>query len=333
MSKPRRSWLTSWRPSWLPSWTSLLAWKLGAAAGVMLGAATLAFAALSLTGGDTALAILGGEDAQPTPQALARVRVDYGLDQPLPVQYARYIARVAHGDLGVSYRLGTPVTTLIGQQLGYTVTLALCAGVAGVSLAVVLATLTAGRRRGRLRSAASGAELVFVSMPSFVLGLLLMLLFSFRLHWFPASGANGWRALVLPTLTLALPLAPWLAQVLRQELDDILEQPFIAMARARGMSEAAVRLRHALRHALVPLATLSGFILGSLLAGSAVVETLFARPGIGRLMVEATSAKDIPLVLGITLLSALLFAVVHILVDGSYALIDPRLRQSSRSRF
>jgi peptide/nickel transport system permease protein len=307
--------------------------KLAGAAGVMLGAATLAFAAISLTGGDTALAILGGEDAQPTPEALARVRADFGLDQPLPLQYAHYIGRVLRGDLGVSYRLNAPVAGLIGQQLGYTVTLALSAAAVALLLAVPVATLTAGRGgwqgrgRGRARATASGVELVLASAPSFVLGLLLLLLFAFRLHWFPASGSEGWRALALPALTLALPLTPLLAQVLRQELDDILEQPFIAMARARGMSEAGVRLRHALRHALVPLVTLSGFILGTLLAGTAVVETLFARRGIGRLMVDATAGKDIPLVLGITLLSALLYAIVHMLVDASYVLIDPRLRR------
>lgn len=303
--------------------------KLLGAVGVMLGAATLAFAAVSLTGGDTALAILGGEDAQPTPQAMARVRIDYGLDQPLAVRYAMYMGRVLQGDLGMSYRLNAPVGALIRQQLGYTVTLSLSAAAIALLLAVPLATATAGRRRSPLRAVASGAELVAASMPTFVLGLLLLLLFSFRLHWFPASGSDGWRALVLPALTLALPLTPWLAQVLRQELDEILEQPFIAMARARGMSEAGVRLRHALRHALTSLVTLSGFILGTLLAGTAVVETLFARRGIGRLMVDATAGKDIPLVLGITLLSALLYAVVHILVDASYVLIDPRLRHPS----
>lgn len=315
------------------NWLRTLLVKLLGALGVMLGAASLAFAAISLTGGDTALAILGGEEAQPSPQAIAQVRIDYGLDQPLPVQYLRYVGRLLHGDLGTSYRLNTPVTELIWQQLGYTVSLSLAAAGVSVLLAVVLATLTAGRgrRRNRLRQTVSGIELILTSAPGFVLGLLLLLLFAFRLRWLPASGSDGWRALVLPTLTLALPITPWLAQILRQELDDILEQPFIAMARARGMSEAAVRLRHALRHALVSLVTLSGFVLGTLLAGTAVVETLFARRGIGRLMVEATAGKDIPLVLGITLLSAFLYAVVHILVDASYVLIDPRLRRPNTS--
>jgi peptide/nickel transport system permease protein len=300
--------------------------KLAGTAGVMLGAATLAFAAVSLTGGDTALAILGGERAQPTAEMLARVRLDYGLDDPLPLQYAHYLKRVLQGDLSVSYRLNAPVVSLIRQQLGDTAALALSSGAVALLVAIVLACVTAGRGRGRVRSVASGAELVLSSMPSFVLGLLLLLLFSFRLHWFPAAGSEGWRTLVLPSLTLALVMVPWLTQVLRQDLDDVLEQPFIAMARARGMSEAGVRLRHALRHALVPLVTMSGFILGTLLAGAAVVETLFARRGIGRLLVEATGSKDIPLVMGITLLSALLYSIVHLLVDASYPLIDPRLR-------
>jgi peptide/nickel transport system permease protein len=148
---------------------------------------------------------------------------------------------------------------------------------------------------------------------------------AFHLHLFPPSGAEGWKSIVLPTLTLALPIAAMLSQVLRQELEEVLEQPFIVMARARGMSEAGVRLRHALRHALVPLVTLSGFMFGSLVSATVIVETVFARPGVGELIAYATTNKDVPLVLGITLLAAVVYVAINLLVDLLNAIIDPRI--------
>ncbi|MFC7289705.1 ABC transporter permease [Herminiimonas glaciei] len=300
-------------------------WRLLAGLGVLWGAATLTFIAINITAGDTALAIVGGPDAMPTAEVLAQVRKEYGLDDPLLTQYGNYIARLAKGDLGESYRLRIPVLKAVTQQLGATVQLALSAGVLSIVLSVVIALLTA-RRAPWIRSIVSGAELTITSAPSFVIGILLLLLFSFYFHWFPASGSQGWRALVLPTIALALPVAGVLTQVLRQALEDVLEQPFILTARARGMSDAGVRLRHALRHALVPLVTLSGFVFASLLGGAVVVEMLFARQGVGRLMLDAANTKDVPIVLGITLLAAFIYVIVNIVVDILYGLIDPRVR-------
>ncbi|MFC5694765.1 ABC transporter permease [Pseudomonas sp. GCM10022186] len=301
-----------------------LLWRLLAGVGVLWGAATLTFVTLNATGGDTALAILGGPEALPTEEVLARVRSEYGLDQPLLVQYGQYLGRLAQGDLGESYRLRIPVTRAIAQQVGATALLAGTALVVAVFLSIGVAVTTARRSRW-LTSLASGGELVLSSMPSFVLGILLLLLFSFRFPIFPAAGSQGWESLVLPTLTLALPVAAILTQVLRQELEDILEQPFIVMARARGLSEAGVRLGHALRHALIPLVTLSGFIFATLLGGAVITETLFARQGVGRLMIEATTNKDVPLVIGITLLAALIYVVINLLVDLLNGLVDPRV--------
>ena len=178
------------------------------------------------------------------------------------------------------------------------------------------------------RGLASGGELLLSSMPSFVLGILLLLVFSFQLHWLPPTGSRGWKSLVLPILTLALPVAAVLAQVLRQELEEILEQPFIAMARARGLSEAGVRLGHALRHALTPLITLSGFVFAALLGGAVITENLFARQGIGRLMLNAVNDKDVPVVLGITLLAAAIYVLVNLAVDLLNALVDPRVSEA-----
>lgn len=300
-----------------------LAWRLLAGIGVLWGAATLTFLAINLSAGDPALAILGGPDAMPSAELIAQVRAEYGLDQPLWVQYGQYLARLAQGDLGESYRLRIPVLQVIGSQLGATVQLSLAAAALSIILAVTCAVLTANRPRW-VRSLVSGSELVLSSAPSFVIGIVLLLLFSFGWHLLPPSGSNSWQALILPSLALALPIAAVLTQVLRQELEDILEQPFIAMARARGMSETGVRLKHALRHALVPLVTLSGFVFASLLGGAVIIEMLFARQGIGRLMLDAAVTKDMPLLLGITLLAAAIYVVVNFLVDLINHWFDPR---------
>lgn len=297
--------------------------RLAAGVGVLWGAATLTFIAMNATGGDMAIAILGGPEALPTAAAIARVRQDYGLDQPLPIQYLEYLGRLARGDLGESYRLRIPVAKAIAEQVAPTLILAFWAALLALVLATAAAVATAKRPRP-IRSAASTTELVVSSMPAFAIGILLLLAFSFRLHLFPVGGDQGWRSLVLPVVTLALPIAAVLAQVLRQSLEEILEQPFILMARARGMSDAAVRLGHALRHACVPLITLSGVIFAKLLGGAVITETLFARPGIGRLMVDATTNSDVPVVVGVTLFAALLYVVINLVVDVLNALVDPR---------
>ena len=293
--------------------------------GVLWGAATLTFLAVNLSAGDPAMAILGGPGAMPSAELIAKVRAEYGLDQPLIVQYGQYLGRLAQGDLGDSYNLRKPVGQVIASKLGATAQLSLSAAALAVLLAVVVAVLSANRAPW-IRSLVSGTELVLSSAPSFVIGLILLLVFAFGWHLLPPSGSNGWRALILPSVALALPVAAVLSQVLRQSLEDILEQPFIAMARARGMSETGVRLKHALRHALVPLVTLSGFVFASLLGGAVVIELLFSRQGIGRLMLDAAVSKDVPLLLGITLLAAAIYVVVNFLVDLINHLVDPRAK-------
>lgn len=293
--------------------------------GVLWGAATLTFLAINLSSGDPAMAILGGPGANPSAELIAQVRAEYGLDQPLIVQYGQYLGRLAQGDLGDSYNLRRPVGQVISGQLGATVQLSLSAAALAVLLAVVVAVLSANRAPW-VRSLVSGTELVLSSAPSFVIGLGLLLVFAFGWHLLPPSGSNSWQALILPSVALALPVAAVLSQVLRQELEDTLEQPFIAMARARGLSETGVRLKHALRHALVPLVTLSGFVFASLLGGAVVIELLFSRQGIGRLMLDAANTKDVPLLLGITLLAAAIYVVVNFLVDLINHLVDPRAK-------
>jgi peptide/nickel transport system permease protein len=298
------------------------------AAGVLWGAATLTFLALVLIPGDIAYAIVGGPDSNPSPEVLAEVRREYGLDRPVWEQYGAYLLRLLTGDLGTSYRFHAPVGQLIGEQVGPTVVLALSAGVVGVLGAVVVALATAGRRPA-VRGPVSGVELVLASLPSFWLGIVLLTVFSFTLGWFPSIGGEGWRGLVLPTLTLALPMGAVLSQVVRASVEEVLEEPFVVTARARGLTDTAVRVRHVLRHTLVPLTTMSGFVVGGLFGGAVITETLFNRQGLGRLLLSAVDSKDMPVVLGLVLLSAAVYVVVNLVVDATYPLIDPRLRSAS----
>jgi peptide/nickel transport system permease protein len=297
--------------------------RLLAGAGVLWGAATLGFVALHLTAGDAALSTVAGEGANPTKAILDQVRHDLGLDRPLHAQYLDFLGRLLQGDLGRSYQQRIEVSQAIGEQLWPTVQLALCAGAVAVVLAVVVALLTAQRRPWR--SVASGVELVLSATPTFVLGIVLLIVFSFSLKLLPVSGNDGVSALILPTFTLALPIAAILAQVLRSELEEVLEQPFILTARSRGMRDLAVRLRHGLRHALVQVVTMSGFLVGGLLGGAVITETLFVRQGVGQLMLSAVTTKDIPMVLGLVMFAAVVYVVVNLLVDIGYTVIDPRL--------
>ncbi|WP_235492176.1 ABC transporter permease [Leifsonia sp. Root112D2] len=296
------------------------------AIGVLWGAATLAFLAIYLSPGDPAYAVLGGEQANPSPAVLAQIRHEYGFDQPWYVQYGTYLWKLVHGDLGRSYQLKEPVSQAIGQQIGGTVQLAVTAGTLAILIAVVVATLTAHRRRW-IRGTSSAIDLTLASMPSFWLGILLLSAFSYGLHVFPAIGNKGWQSLVLPSVTLALPLAAVLTQVLRNALEEVFDQPFIQSARARGLSDAYVRVRHALRHALIPLTTMAGFLVGGLFGGAVVTETLFNRQGLGRLLLAAVNGKDLPIVIAVVVLSAGVYVITNLAVDLLYPLIDPRLRR------
>ncbi|GHH73006.1 ABC transporter permease [Kitasatospora indigofera] len=298
--------------------------RLAGAVAVLLGAATVAFTALQLIPGDPVTVMLGPGTAA-TPEIKAQIREQYGLDQPVALQYLHYLGNLLRGDLGESYQLQRPVAGLIGDQLWPTVQLALAALALAVVLAVTAAVATAGRRPA-LRAVASLLELLTVSSPPYWIGILLLTAFSFQLRIFPVAGDQDLSALVLPAVTLALPLTGVLAQVLREGLEAALGQPFAVTARSRGLSVTAVRLKHALRHAAVPLVTLVGWLTGSLLGGAVLVETVFARPGIGALTLQGTTNKDMPLVIGVVLLSAFVFVLLSTLVDLLYTVIDPRLR-------
>jgi peptide/nickel transport system permease protein len=295
--------------------------------GVLWGAATLTFLAQHLMPGDPAQTILGGAGSKPSPEQLAAVNAQYGFDRPLLTQYVGYLAGLLRGDLGTSYVLKQPVADIIGQQVGPTLVLTITALAASWVIAVVVTLLTAHRSRV-LSALGSGVEIILAALPQYWLGIVLLVVFAFQLHLFPVVGDDGVAGLVLPALTLALPLAGFLGQVTRDEFSTAREQPFAVSARARGMSDWGVRWRHALRHAVLPGLSLSGWALGSLFSTAVIVEIVFVRPGLGRILVDAVTKHDMPVVVGVTLLVALVYVVANLVVDIAFVRIDPRLRRA-----
>ncbi|MFE9750962.1 ABC transporter permease [Saccharothrix saharensis] len=298
--------------------------RVVAGVAVLWGAVTLTFLAVALTGGNQVDSIIG-PDAASVPGLREQVATQYGLDRPLVVQYADRLGDLATGDLGWSYQRNQPVWGLLADQVGPTLVLAATAAVTGLALAVLLAVATAGRGRA-VRRAASALESLIVALPPFWLGIVLLSVFSFGLRWFPAFGADGPASLVLPALALALPIAGVLAQVMRQELEVAEGRPFALSARARGLGERQLLLRHTLRHALLPVTTLSAWTIGTLVGGAVLVEQVFSRPGLGRVLVEAVKHRDTPVVTAVVTLAALVFVVTSALADLLYPVIDARLR-------
>lgn len=295
--------------------------------GVLWGAATLTFLAQHLMPGDPAQTILGGAGSRPTPEQLAAVREQYGFNDPLIVQYLHYLGGLARGDLGTSYILKQPVTDIITEQLGPTLVLTITALIASWVIAVTVTLLTAHRRRW-IAGVGSGLEIFLAALPQYWLGIVLLVVFAFHLRVLPVVGDGGPEGLVLPALTLALPLAGFLGQVTRDEFSSAMEQPFAVSARARGMSDWGVRWRHALRHAVLPGLTLSGWALGSLFSTAVIVESVFVRPGLGRVLVDAVTSKDMPVVVGVTLFVAAVYVIANLLVDTAFGRVDPRLRSA-----
>lgn len=292
---------------------------------VLWGAATLAFLAFRVIPGDPVSVMLGPQ-AQVSEAVKDSIRSELGLDRPPLEQYLAFIGRLAQGDLGESYQLRMPVAEVIGRQLGATLQLSVLALLIALVLALAVTVLV----RGRIgRAIAAGVELVVLSSPVFWIGLLLLSVFAFGLGWFPVSGARNPATLVLPAVTLALPVAALLSQVLRDGLVQAERMPFAETVRARGAGPSWFTLRHGLRHGGAGAITLAAYLTGSVLGGAVLVETVFARPGLGRITLSAIGNRDLPVITGIILLSALVFVCVNIAVELLHPLIDPRLRSQS----
>lgn len=295
---------------------------------VLWGAATLVFLAFRVIPGDPVSVMLGPQ-AQVSEAVKDGIRAELGLDRPPLEQYLSFIGQLARGDLGESYQLRMPVTEVIGRQLGSTLQLAVLALVIAALLALAVALLARGPVA---RSVAAGVELVVLSSPVFWIGLLLLSVFAFGLGWFPVSGARNPATIVLPAVTLALPVAALLSQVLRDGLVQAERMPFAETVRARGASPSWFTLRHGLRHGAASAITLAAYLTGSVLGGAVLVETVFARAGLGRVTLAAITNRDLPVITGIILLSAVVFVVVNLVIELLHPLIDPRVRASRGTR-
>ena len=318
------------RPSRTGALALTIARKAVSAVVVLWGAATVAFFAQTALPGDRATTILNiraGQVQERTPEELAAIVAEFGLDRPLVAQYLDYLRGAVSGTFGTSYQQFRPVTDIIGEQLGATVILSLTAILFSWVLMIVWVTLTAGRGP-RLGAIGSLVDVVAAGLPAYWLGIILLLVFALGLHWFPVIGGTGVNGLILPALTLAIPLAGFMAQSTRAEFERALDQPFIISARMRGMGDLGVRVQHVLRHAVIPAITLSGWALGATLSGAVIVESIFSRPGIGSVLVTAVNSQDLPVVVGIVTLVAVVYVVANLLVDIAYSIIDPRLKAS-----
>lgn len=284
--------------------------------------ATAIFIGVRLIPGDPAEAIMGGPGSQASAEALDAARAQYGLDRSLPVQYLMFLGQLVRFDFGDSYALRTPVIEVMGEVLPSTLRLAFIALVVAWVIALIFAA--ASMRAGRVgQLVGSLVEIVAAAVPHFWLGALFVLVFSTALGWLPAVDTGEPSGLILPALTLALPLAGFLAQLMRDSLTTAMGSEFALAARARGESRLGVFWRHGLRHAALPALNLTGWAFSTLLSGAVVVEEVFARPGLGRSLLSAVLARDIPMVTGIALFSALIYIVVMAIAEGLERLVDP----------
>ncbi|GAA4681585.1 ABC transporter permease [Frondihabitans cladoniiphilus] len=305
----------------------LLLRRLGSAVFVLWGTITVTFIVLSVLPGNRATIVLNVQSGQTTVRTAAEIAAvdrQYGWDKPVVVQYFDYLLGLLHGDLGVSWQLKRTVGSIIAEQFGPTITLAIASLLVAWILTIPWTLWTAGR--GRIRgSIGSAVETIAAGLPQYWVGIMLLLVFAVNLGWFPVLGGTGFAGTVLPVFTLAIPLAGFLGQATRTEFDRAVRQPFVLSARTRGMTESGVRSRHVLRHALIPGITLSGWAVGSSLSGAVLVESVYGRPGLGTVLVSAVSNKDLDLVMGIVILISFVYVVVNLLVDVIYTIVDPRL--------
>lgn len=301
-----------------------LARRLLATIPVLLLVSLLVFSMLHLVPGDPVKLMLS--EFQTSPEQIALLRSQLHFDDPLPVQFGRFVFNALRGDLGYSIRSKRPVTTEIAENFPATLQLALAGLLVGALIGTTLGILSAVKHQTIVDVASMLIALLGVSMPSFWLGLLLIFTFSLRLRWFPATGGGSLWHLVLPAVTLGLGSAAILARLARSSMLEVLGREYVITARAKGVREVWVILGHALRNALIPMVTIFGLQFGQLLAGAVVIETVFSRPGIGRLIVDAILTKDFPLVQGIVLVVATSYVLVNLAVDLVYAILDPRIR-------
>jgi ABC-type dipeptide/oligopeptide/nickel transport system permease component len=292
---------------------------------MLLAVSLVTFIMIHLVPGDPVQILMG---QNPTGGNLQLARHELGLDQPLPLQYLRYVGNALHGDLGTSIRSGRPVLAEIGDRFPATLELTLSAMALAIVLGVGLGTLAAAVRARWLRGLVLLISTLGLSLPTFWLGLLLIDLFALNLRWFPVLGNTTVRGTVLPAVTLALPAAAVLSRVTYAGLSEVLQQEYIRTAQAKGLTRWRVVLVHALRNAIIVVLTIAGLQFGGLLAGSVIVENVFSRPGLGTIVVGAILGRDYPDIQGAVLVFAVLYVTINLVLDVLYGVINPRIRVS-----
>ena len=290
---------------------------------VLLGVATLVFSLIHLVPGDPAQAMMGDGAS---PQDIAELRKSLGLDQPLLTQYVTFLRHALTGDLGTSLRTGQPVTTMIAERVPATAELAIAAMIVAMVIAIPLGVIAAVRRGTPIDYGAMTFALAGVSIPNFWLGPVLAIVFAVELGWLPVSGRGTLAHLVLPAISLGLALAAILARMTRASLLDELNELYVRAARARGVSQRAAITTHALRNSLIPIVTIVALQFGVVLTGAVITETIFAWPGIGRLLIQSIGFRDYPMVQGCILLIAVTYVTVNLVTDLMYGVLDPRIR-------
>lgn len=290
---------------------------------VLIGTSIITFAIAFVVPADPAIAMAG---AKADPQTLATIRRELGLDQPVYVQYTRYLDRALHGDLGRSYIRRENVTRLIADRFPATAVLGASAMAVSLILGIAMGAIAAAFRGRAIDNVLLVVSLALVSIPVFWLGTMLLIAVAATIRSFPLGGYSGATSLILPTLTLALGSAGYYSRVLHTSLGEAFDQDYVRTARGKGLSRSRVMLKHAMANALLPLVTLAGLDLAGVLSGVVLTETVFNWPGIGRLAADAIFNLDIPVIMGTVLFSAFLIVVVNLLVDLLYAWLDPRIR-------
>jgi peptide/nickel transport system permease protein len=291
---------------------------------VLFGITLFTFLIAHLVPGDPVQAFAG--DKQLSPELAAQIRQQYGLDKPLWQQYLTYMDDLVHGDMGAGLHNKRPVTDTIREAIGPTLQLTLAGLMFALTIGVTFGVLAAIYHNTWIDSAAMVVALLGVSLPVFYLGLIMLFIFSFRLSWFPSSGSDGWRSLVLPAVTIGIASSAYIARLVRSSMLEVLHQDYTQTARAKGLTERSVIIRHALKNALIPTVTYFGIQLAGLLTGAVVIETVFSRPGLGRVAITAIGNRDYPLIQGTVLVTALIYLAVSLVVDLSYGFLDPRIR-------
>ncbi|MCL0096286.1 ABC transporter permease [Thermodesulfovibrionales bacterium] len=305
--------------------------RLGLMVFIMLGVSVITFSMIHLVPGDPAEVIATeryGEEI--TAETIEHVRRELGLDQPVYVQYARWLINVLQGDLGYSFRTDRPVLDEILTRLPATIQLALAGMLVALIIAIPVGIVSATRQYSAVDNISMFGALLGVSMPNFWLGLLLIMFFSVHLGWLPVFGHGGIEHLILPAVTLGTGMAAITTRLIRSSMIEVLKADYIRTARAKGLKEKVVIYKHALKNAMIPVVTIVGLQFASLLEGAVIVEVIFAWPGIGRLLVDSIFARDFMLIQGCILFIAAMFVLVNLLVDISYAYLDPKIRYEAK---